>query len=188
MVVKSYNPWQKDREDSAIAIDKNRHFIIETLGGGDIYSLEESKNRMLQKLDEIAGIDLFWEKDKKIRGIASRVQWDKNWETFTIRYKRKSGARTEYEKRLQTIGESFGPHFTMQMYCNNRKENILESMAIIKTKDLYSLSIRRPELFYTTKSNNLFKYIRWDDIRNKTDISILIKRKGEKLEQKNILI
>ncbi|MBA7579003.1 hypothetical protein ES708_20869 [subsurface metagenome] len=183
MVVKSYNTWQKDREDSVIAINKNRHFIIEALGGGYIYSLEESNHIILRLLDDISGIDIIWKKDNKVKGIASRVQWEEEpYDTFTIRYKRKSGARTEYEKRLQTIGESYCPHLTMQMYCNNRKENILESMAIIKTEDLYLLSIEHPELFHTTKSNNLFKYIRWDDIRNKTDISILIKRKGEKLE------
>ncbi len=70
----------------------------------------------------------------------------------------------------------------MQMYCNNRKENILESMAIIKTEDLYLLSIEHPELFHTTKSDNFFKFIRWKDIRNKSNINILIKRKGKELE------
>ncbi len=181
-----YKPWQKDREDSTIAVNKNRHFIIEILGGGYIYSLEESNNEILQLLDRDCGIDLIWKKNKKARGIASRVQWmewrGESYDTFTIRSERESKAETEYKKRLETIGNSFSPHLTMQMYCNNRKENILESMAIIKTEDLYLLSIEHPELFHTTKSDNFFKFIRWKDIRNKSNINILIKRKGKELE------
>ncbi|GAG62034.1 unnamed protein product [marine sediment metagenome] len=182
--MKSYNPWQKDREDSVIAINKNIHFIMEALGGGYIYSLEESNYIILRLLDDVSGIDIIWKKDNQIKGIASRVQWEeKPHDNFTIRCKRKSGAETEYKKRLETIGESFGPHLTMQMYCNNREENIFESMAIIKTEDLYLLIITRPDLVHESKSDNFFKYISWDDIRNETDISIFIKRKGEILER-----
>ena len=184
--MKSYNIWQKDMEDSAKAINKNRHFIIEALGGGYIYPLEGSNNEILQLLDRDCGIDIIWKKDKKIRGIASRVQWmgwrGESYDTFTIRSERESKAETEYKKRLKTIGESFYPHLTMQMYCNNRKENILKSIAIIDTEDLYLLSIERPELFHTTKSDNFFKFISWKDIRNKSNTHILIKRKGKELE------
>lgn len=179
--MKSYNPWQRDLKDTIIAINKNRHFIIETLGGGDIFLLEGSNNIILRLLDEVSGIDIVWKKDNQIKGIASRVQWG-NYDTFTIRCGRKSGAETEYKKRLETIGESFSPHLTMQMYCNNREENIFESLAIIKTEDLYLLIITRPDLVHESKSNNFFKYISWNDIKNKTDMNILIKIKGKKLE------
>jgi hypothetical protein len=180
--VKLYNPWIKDLKAATIAINKNRHFIIEALGGGYIYLLEGSNDRISRLLDEVSGIDIIWKKDNQIKGIASRVQWG-NYDTFTIRCERKSGAETEYKKRLETIGESLYPHLTMQMYCNNREENIFESMAIIKTEDLYLLIITRPDLVHESKSNNFFKYIFWNDIRNKTDMNILIKRKGEILER-----
>lgn len=180
--MKSYNDWIKDKEDSIRAINKNEHFIIEALGGGHIYSIEGSNDPMLQLLDKDCGIDYMWEKDKKVRGIATRVQWGIPYDTFTIRSKRQSGAETEGIKRLEAIGESFYPHLTMQMYCNNREESILESMAIIKTEDLYQLLVLYPELFHTNKSDNDFEFIRWRDIRNKSDKNILIKRRGRELE------
>lgn len=36
-------------------------------------------------LDRFSGIDLIVLRDKALRGIASRVQWGNNWDTFTIR-------------------------------------------------------------------------------------------------------
>jgi len=83
--VKLYNPWIKDLKAATIAIKKNRHFIIEILGGGDIYLLEGSDNRILRLLDEVSGIDMIWRKDDQIKGIASRVQWGIPYNSFTIR-------------------------------------------------------------------------------------------------------
>jgi len=70
----------------------------------------------------------------------------------------------------------------MQMYCNNREENIFESMAIIKTEELYLLLIGRSDLIHENKSDNIFKYIFWNDIKYKTDTEILIKKEMEKNE------
>lgn len=185
--MKSYKSWIKDKENSIAAIDKNKYHIIDALGGGEIHSIEKENNKILQLLDRDCGIDLIWVRGKKARWIASRVQWGiRHFDTFTIRYKRKSGTKTEYEKRLESIKEEFiYPQLTMQMYCNNEIENKFESMAIIKTRDLYSLPIIKPDLFHESKSNNFFKYIHWDDIRNETDISILIKRREEKLDRRD---
>lgn len=180
--MKSYNFWGKDLENSIAAINKNIRLIIDALGGGEIHSIERTNNKILQILDRYCGIDYIWIRDEKARGIASRVQWKKNWETFTIRCERKSGAETEYKKRLKTIGESFSPHLTMQMYCNDKVENKFEAMAIIKTEDLYFLIVTRPELFHESKSDNLFIYVHWNDIKYKTDTNILIKRRGKELE------
>ncbi|MBA7512959.1 hypothetical protein ES705_04968 [subsurface metagenome] len=180
--MKLYNPWPLDQKNSIAAIHKNKRYIIDALGGGEIYPIEGINIKILQILDMVCGIDYIWVRDKKVRGIASRVQWGHNYDTFTIRYERKSGTETEYKKRLEAIKEkeSFRPYLTMQMYCDNEKENELESLAIIKTEDLFEIIFTYPKLVHETKSNNFFKYILWDDIKNienETNKEILIMRR-----------
>jgi hypothetical protein len=47
----------------------------------------------------------------------SRIQTGVNYKTFTIRNKRKSGARTEYEKRKIAIEKGYlYPYLTVQAY------------------------------------------------------------------------
>ena len=58
-----------------------------------------------------------------LRGITSRVQWWKDYQTFTVRIERPNGALTEYTKRLTTIkrvNEGFlYPYWTIQAYLDS---------------------------------------------------------------------
>jgi len=174
--VKYYNNWTKDLTATSKAIEiiipKINEFI-----SGELYSVENSDNEILNLLDKYSGIDLIVLRDKALRGVASRVQWGNNWDTFTIRYKRHTGSKTEYEKRIENIenGE-FYPALTLQAYLNNRNENKLLSLGVIRTKDLYELTQTHKELFKMRKSDNEFKFISWSDIKNKTDKKLLIYR------------
>lgn len=65
-----------------------------------------------------------------------RVQWGINYKTFTIRYRRASGAVTEYAKRLAAIRGNDGalyPYLTIQAYADKREQGHLLSYAIVKT-------------------------------------------------------
>ncbi len=87
--MKSYNSWPIDQKNSIAAVYKNKQYIIDVLGGEEIYPVEGSKIKIFQILDRDCGIDYFWVGDKKVRGIASRVQWGRPYyDTFTIRYER----------------------------------------------------------------------------------------------------
>jgi hypothetical protein len=51
------------------------------------------------------------------------VQWGNARNTFTIRYKRASGAKTEYQKRSEAILNNKGylyPYLTIQAYLDKR--------------------------------------------------------------------
>lgn len=118
--------------------------IKSSVGGGEIVSVESiADNGMASMLDQRSGIDAWHlSQNKQVRGIASRVQWtDKPWNTFTVRYSRDSGAKTEYEKRKFDIEAGAGwlyPHLTVQAYIGGDKTSggDLLSVAIIKTKSL----------------------------------------------------
>lgn len=85
--------------------------------------------------------------------------------------------KTEYQKRIESIerGEFF-PALTLQAYMNNREENKLLSLAVMKTIDLYELIETHNELFQKRTSDNVFLFIKWDYIKRLTDKKILIFR------------
>lgn len=162
-----YNNWGVDLKDSVKALENIKDTILPKLIKGKIYSIENEKNDVLILLDSFSGIDYIRKDDVGLQGVAARVQWGKSWNTFTIRSKRCSGTHTELEKRLNQIEKGyFYPAFTLQAYFDNRKNNNLLSIAIIKTIDLYNLYLYNPKCFKKRKSDNEFVYIHWDEIIN----------------------
>ncbi|MFA5376470.1 MAG: hypothetical protein WC455_12060 [Dehalococcoidia bacterium] len=145
--------WQVDLKWSAAAFIKSIWPAISlNVGGGNLIPVEDTTDNkdFMRTLDQEAGIDA-WQviKDKGVvRGIASRVQKIernrdgiyKPFNSFTIRYRRTSGSKTEYEKRLYAIthkssGNLF-PGFTVQGYINADTGQLI-SAAIVKTFDLF---------------------------------------------------
>ena len=160
-----YNNWSIDLSDSIIALESIKENILPKLISGKIHSIENSSNEILILLDKLSGIDYIRQNENGLQGIAARVQWGKNWDTFTIRSKRHSGTKTELEKRLHAIENGyFYPAFTLQAYFDNRQINNLLSIAVIKTIDLYNLYQNKYELFENNKSDNEFSFIRWSKI------------------------
>lgn len=124
-----------DMKKAKRAIEANKGKIEQWMGA-KVYSIEGHDDIIIKMLDTHSGIDYVAEKEGSLFGIACRVQWGCNYESFTIRYKRKSGAKTEYEKRLTAIDNgAFYPAWTMQMYCDASNEII--AAAACKTKVLY---------------------------------------------------
>lgn len=130
-------------------------------------------------LDMLAGIDI-WQirQDKGMRGIASRLQWGpKAWNTFTIRKKRSSGAKTEYEKRIEAITTKVWlyPFFTCQAYATERRSGDLLSVAIAKTETIFEM-INQGLCFEKSNSDdgNIFICIDWDDVKTYSSQNIKI--------------
>src|SRR5437762_25013 len=75
-----------------------------------------------------------------LRGIASRIQYGRSYPTFTLRYKRSSGAATEFEKRLYAIRHGaqgyIYPHLTIQAYISRPSGRLLAA-AVTETSSLY---------------------------------------------------
>lgn len=87
-------------------------------------------------LDTACGIDylLCSPTAPNVYGVASRVQYGKNYRTFTVRKERDTGIETEYGKRTKSITNgSISPYYTMQAYV---KDGQIIGLAIVKTNDL----------------------------------------------------
>lgn len=111
-------------------------------GGGDLIPVESvTEGGVAHSLDVLAGIDA-WQVHggMGMRGIASRVQKGQAWNTFTIRYRRASGAETEYVKRLRAMNQEgrgwLYPHLTVQAYVAEDGATLL-SAAVVQTTDLF---------------------------------------------------
>lgn len=129
--------------------------IKDDIGGGYIEPVESVMNEgMTKELDILAGIDAWQVINKKgIRGIASRVQYGRAWDTFTIRYSRPSGAKTEYQKRVDqlTDGSFLLPEYTIQAYLDKQIGGSFASAGIIQTTQLYYAAwsvINNPENYF----------------------------------------
>lgn len=136
--------FKSDLKDSAAAFLRVVWPAMKNMvGGGKIIPIESvTDDSMTEMLDRYSGIDAWHLSDgQQMRGVASRVQWGNAWNTFTVRYTRDSGAKTEYEKRKFDIESNAGwlyPHLTVQAFIGGKKgENgELLSVAVIKTKSL----------------------------------------------------
>lgn len=141
--------------------------LLEKVLKGELITVEgETLNETAKLLDTLAGIDLwFANKEKGMRGIASRIQYGKNWRTFTIRLERDSGAKTEYEKRKYAIDNDYlYPVITYQAYlCEDGK------MAIAMTKDIIDYIDKGLAYIRHTKDDQQgqasFYVVDWDDFK-----------------------
>jgi len=162
--------WMKDLKKSNTAFLKIIWPKIKYLcGGGDIQPVEIiSDNQIARDLDILCGIDI-WQtvEGRGCRGIASRVQFgDKSWGTFTIRKSRDSGARTEYEKRVEAIkdGRFIYPYLMCHAYIDTPGENLLE-VGLARTIDVFD-AIEKELVVVKTTTNASFLAVNFEDVKD----------------------
>lgn len=157
---------------------------------GEIVSVEYLGERVAQLvsdrlrdvLDMNAGIDFIQVAENGcLRGIASRVQpCEKAWDTFTIRARRVSGAKTELDKRTLAFGPNerwrgwIVPYFTIQAYVYAPPvrgiglERSLLSVGVTMTRDLieYVDANEAGDAWYWQRTGNAwFIVVPWDAYR-----------------------
>jgi hypothetical protein len=158
--------WMSDKNKSVMAFEKIKDTVLPKLIKGRLINIETSDEEVLALMDIYSGIDAVRCHDKRLQGIAWRAQWGKAWNTFTIRQQRFSGAKTELEKRIESIEHGyFFPAFTMQAYFDNCFDLNCLSVGVIKTVDLFELYKTKPEIFKQRQSDNLFLFVEWDDLK-----------------------
>lgn len=143
--------------------------VAEWLGSGELIPAESVTDSYFCKiLDMYSGIDA-WQvvNNKGIRGIASRVQWGEiNWKTWTIRYEKQSGAKTEYHRLMNLDTTLLKPSYHIQAYIN-KKGGELMGVACIKTEDLISMLTSKD--YGSSRPNpedgTLFLPVYWDRAR-----------------------
>lgn len=143
-------------------------------------SNENADNVLAGYFDTFSGIDL-WQVNTNaqiIKGVASRIQRsDKCYETFTVRYRRESGAETEYSKRLRAMQNGgLYPELTYQAYINADNETLM-GLAVAKTADIFrfiekeSPPLKKTGAFQFGQAS--FYVIKWHDMKAK-DYDIMI--------------
>src|SRR5216110_2210489 len=119
-------------------------------GGGVLYPVEAARPLgWIVALDACSGIYAFQMLPSgNMRCIASRIQYGHYYPTFTLRYKRSSGAVTEFEKRLYALRHVaqgyIYPHLTIQAYMSRPKVQLLAA-AVTETSSLYLYAERYRE-------------------------------------------
>lgn len=138
---------------------------------GDLIDIETKDTHLAKMFDQYAGIDAIQVVNNQLRAVAIRVQWGKSWDTFTIRYKRKSGTKTEYQKRAEAILNDRGylyPYLTIQAYLDKRGEATrILSCGVVKTKDLYQYMFKNMPYLETRNcpEGNLFLHVKFSDLK-----------------------
>lgn len=158
-----------------------------------ILKVEDIDEETAKLLDLRCGIDYvgLYEGTDLCYGIAARVQKSRNWKTFTIREQRKSGAKTEREKREFAIKHNgIYPNLTIQGYISD--DEVL-GVAIMRTKDLFEyINLNSPLMIRRTTlpdkiGQAVFLVCPWDDIANhefqiciydKDTGTVMLNRKG----------
>jgi len=143
--------------------------IGQHIGGGRVISMENSQDNELRTLfDVTSGIDA-WQiaTDGGMYGIASRVQpYGTDWSTFTIRYSRDSGARTEWDKLSAAVNardSRLYPTWFIQAYTSKDSKTLL-SCAAVRTAELvcHIEWLCQENLDTRTTSNARFWFVGWD--------------------------
>jgi len=136
--------WKAKKKDSIRDFRRVAAPVLERWSDGRNVSVEAvTDGEMAEELDQTAGVDSWNVKhDDTIRGVASRVQYIKKSnldgppDTFTVRKSVPSGAKTEFQKRLEAIRkDALYPAWTVQAYLDRPGGELLE-IGRVKTRDL----------------------------------------------------
>jgi len=156
----------RDTRRSVVALKVIKDVIKDILEFDRITFLEQELSPSAITLDRIAGIDCLIQKNGVLKGMATRVQWCTDaYNTFTIRYKRDTGNKTEYAKRTDQINTegSIYPFWMLQAYFS-RTGNFM-SVGIIETKKLYKyIEDNMDKIEVRNTENASFIVVRWDNL------------------------
>ncbi len=169
---------KKSMKKATIFYEANKPYILKQLKHkGELISVELDSQKLAKQFDMKAGIDYVFVNHEMniLQGVAARVNfWWKTKGHLTIRYKRKTGGKTEYEKRINSINShSMYPNLTMQM--DSTSDNKISKGIILLTKDLYQFIDSNKEKVLNNYMNvcsegNNYLSIPYGDIKDKFNI------------------
>lgn len=154
--------WFVDEEEDAQ--------LLATEGEGGLLSTE---------FDTTAGVD-YWvvESPARMVSIASRVQFDHEYPSHTVRYKLSTGNDTEHQKRILQYKDNQAhlPTWTVQAYIEPTLE-VLQNAACVSTADLYRYIINRrcpisDEEIVSPNGEEWFYTVWWSELLGCSDIKI----------------
>jgi hypothetical protein len=163
------NDWQADMsESSRYFCDLVWPVIRAAVGGGDMVPVESVQStEFTRTLDIVAGIDAWIVQGHHIFGIASRIQYDTSWETFTIRMSRPNNSVVEYQKRRDQIATpgSLFPRWTVQAYVDRSGPKLLAAGAVLTEHVIQAVT---DQIGYMQMTYNAeFWVVPWDKLGDK---------------------
>ena len=143
----------------------------------ELIPIEGVDRELYNLFDTTAGVD-FWivERGEGMVSLASRVQ-KLDYTSFTIRYSRGSGAKTEYEKRISQLQSHYElPTYTLQAYIDPTLE-VLRNAAMAPTEELYEYirTAGEPGVDWPlipSNENERFFPVFWDELDGVIDLTV----------------
>ena len=159
---------EKDAEKSRRAFQQfSSPALKKFFGGAVILSTEghtKDKPTTIEKSLDISGIDGICVTQKGWTYFyASRVQFGKLYENFSIRYSRPSGKATEFEK-LQRANKICAPMPTFHVQCFVDDDGQAARVAIVPTVDLIRHMQKDKLKIRMTDSGEQFCFIPWREL------------------------
>jgi len=153
-----------------------------------LYATENKSDELRRSFDVTAGVD-FWvvESGLGMVSIASRVQ-TYDMTTFTIRYSRKSGAETEYQKRVKQLNGDYElPTWTVQAYIDPILD-VLRNAAAIKTDRLYEYILTQEigedfPLIDSDESEQFFP-VEWRELDRNAQLKVHNRKRADLVQNK----
>jgi hypothetical protein len=185
----SESQWRDDLATSTRQFQEIVWPQIKDWFGGDpeLYPAEGKDDPLYRSFDTDMGAD-FWlvDNDAGMASIAARVQDQYEYETFTVRYSRSSGAATEHQKRMRQLASSYElPTWTIQAYVEPVLESV-QNVAACRTDRLfeYIKSKGEPSVDWPLKPSNeseMFYAVPWDEIDRTTDLRVYDRDRADTL-------
>lgn len=156
--------WQGDLKWSDAAFMRLIAPRLLARWGGRIHPVQTEQDALKLEMDRQAGIDFYHQTPGgALRGVACRVQIG-NYQTFTVRQSRRSGAKTEYAKLSEAIQSgSIYPYWSVQGYVTEESnDGELSSFAVCRTALLIA-KIDAGQCYSNGTDNASFYVVNWGD-------------------------
>lgn len=159
--------FKSDAERSIRLFDKfSRHALNRHFGGNaQILPTENHSNLVEEILDMKAGIDgIILNREGEIFFYASRVQFGRNYESFSLRGYRPSGKATEFAK-LKRASKTCAPMPTFHVQAFVDSDEKSATVAIVPTIDLVQYAERhKPEMKHAHNGGEGFIAVPWREL------------------------
>ncbi|MBQ3451793.1 MAG: hypothetical protein IJG32_05985 [Selenomonadaceae bacterium] len=158
--------FKQDQEKSLRGFEKFIVPVLKTAFGAEaVYSTERHNNNFETQLDCDFGIDALIVVDGTIYPVASRVQNGTNYESFSVRRSRPSGATTEFDKLSQAWRiQAPMPTYTVQGFID--KDGQIAVVGIAETIELLKYIGKHRDQWRPTKDGETFYYIPFAELEN----------------------
>lgn len=156
--------FNQDAERSCCAFDKYVTPVLRyALNAAKILPTERHNSELAAILDRDAGIDgIIINADDWTFGYSSRIQFGTNYESFSIRRSRPSGAKTEYDKLLNPLQTK--PSYHVQTFVLKDEQAVI---GVVETVELVRYISEHLNQWRKTSDGETFYYVPFDEVAAK---------------------